>query len=328
MILIISHPGDVHAAAVRAALSHCGAEVVFLDTAEFPRNVALTMGYPGSMRARIGDSVVDLGEAKAIWWRRPQPLVLHDEIADRAFAFGECHAALSGLWSCLDAEWVNNPDRDQIAARKPYQLKVATAVGFSVPRTCITSDPAVATEFAATQGDQGTIYKAFAATEQSWRETRLLGAAECSLLDSVRFAPVIFQQHIKAVADLRITVVGDDIFAASIVAAESDYQYDFRVAMNSATVTPHQLPDEVTRQIRELMSSLGLVYGTIDMRLTPDGEYVFLEINPAGQWLFVEERTGQPIAQALAEYLAGFRAPAKVSGSPHEPHAHQGFQSA
>ena len=73
--------------------------------------------------------------------------------------------------------------------------------------------------------------------------------------------------------------------------------------MDIATIRAHVLPDDVLDKLRQLMSILRLVYGAIDMRLTPDGEYVFLEVNPAGQWQFVEERTAQPITDALASYL-------------------------
>ena len=63
------------------------------------------------------------------------------------------------------------------------------------------------------------------------------------------------------------------------------------------------MPDEVVVKLRAFMGVLGLIYSAIDMRLTPDGEYVFLEVNPAGQWLFIEDRTGQPITAAVAEHL-------------------------
>ena len=190
-----------------------------------------------------------------------------------------------------------------MAARKVYQLKVASELGFRVPRTLVTNDPESAAAFVDAEGEAGTIYKAFSATERAWRETRLLKPQERTQLSAVRFAPVIFQEHIRADIDLRITVIGEAMFSAEILSGETDYHVDFRMTMHAATIRPHVLPDEVVKKLRAYMNALGLVYGAIDMRLTPDGEYVFLEINPAGQWLFIEERTGQPITAALVEYL-------------------------
>jgi glutathione synthase/RimK-type ligase-like ATP-grasp enzyme len=85
----------------------------------------------------------------------------------------------------------------------------------------------------------------------------------------------------------------------------SDLEYDVDVRMNlNAKHVAHDLPDDVADKLRGLMHRLGLIYGAIDLRLTPDGRYVFLEINPAGQFLYVEQQTGQPIAAALAARLA------------------------
>ncbi len=125
-----------------------------------------------------------------------------------------------------------------------------------------------------------------------------------ALLDNVKFAPVIFQEYIPADVDLRITMIGEQIFPAAIHSQETEYKVDFRMTMEKARFEAVELPPKVVRMLRELMKRLGLVYGAIDMRRTPKGEYVFLEINPAGQWLFVEERTGQKISDALADLLA------------------------
>ena len=140
---------------------------------------------------------------------------------------------------------------------------------------------------------------------------------ELSLLDHVRYAPVIFQEYVEALYDLRVTVVGDEVFAAAIHSQETAYAVDFRMDIESAEIEPVSLPVEVEERVRALLTRLGLVYGAIDMRRTPDDRYVFLEINPAGQWLFVEEKSGQPIASALAEVLvtrdrAGTRSTVKV----------------
>ena len=119
----------------------------------------------------------------------------------------------------------------------------------------------------------------------------------------MRYAPVIFQEHIPAVVDLRVTIVGDELFAAEIGSQKTAYPVDFRMDMDRAEVRAHKLPDEIERRLHALMDTAGIVYGAADLRLTPEGEYVFLEINPAGQWLFVERLTGQPITAALCAYL-------------------------
>ena len=313
MILIISHHADLHATTVLDHLTRAGAEAVLFDTARFPREIRLDITHQTGQRSTattvINGTRLDMSAVRSVWWRRPLPFEVPADVTeseDRGFAYGECHAAITGLWSYLDAYWVNNPERDEVAARKAYQLKVAAGLGLRVPRTLITNDPTSADAFIESEGAAGTIYKAFSATEQSWRETRLLRPEERAHLGALRFAPVIFQEHIRADIDLRITIIGDAIFPAEIISGETDYHVDFRMTMYSAPIRAHVLPDKVIGQLRAFMAALGLVYGAIDMRLTPDGEYVFLEVNPAGQWLFIEERTGQPITAALADHLMKF----------------------
>lgn len=310
MILLISHLGDAHAVQVRDRLARSGAEAVLLDTGRIPKDVGITVrpnARPGwAASATIDGRAVDLSAVRAAWWRRPMPFALDEAIGDphdRHFAFGEVHAAVSGLWSCLDAAWMNPPDADERAARKLFQLKLADRLGLRTPRTCVTSRPEDARAFIAEEGEKGVIYKAFSATEQAWRETRLLRPDEVDRLEAVRFAPVIFQEYVRAELDLRITMVDGEAFAAEIHSQQTDYLVDFRMRMNEAVMRAHALPDAVLADLRRLMSALGLVYGAIDMRLTPKGEYVFLEVNPAGQWLFIEERTDQPITEAVCGTL-------------------------
>jgi len=310
MIFIISGHEDVHAQAVLAALARDGADAAVIDLRAFPRDAALTLGFGGEDDARtltVGGQTHDLRTVRAVWWRRPQPYGVDPAITDPAahnFVVHECHEAVEGLWRSLDATWINDPARDDAAARKVWQLDVAHACGLAIPRTLVTNDPARARAFAEGLGVERTIYKAFQGSEDAWRETRLLKPGELDQIDLVRHAPVIFQEYVPADADLRVTIVGDRIFPAAIQSREDAYAVDFRMDMGGARIAPCALPAPVETGLRRLMARLGLVYGAIDLRRTPEGEHVFLEINPAGQWLFVEDHTGQLIAQALAAQLS------------------------
>lgn len=207
--------------------------------------------------------------------------------------------------------WVNDPATDHVAHRKIKQLKVAQDVGLKLPDTLITNSPDQARRYIDSRGYRNTIYKAFSALEQAWRETRILKEDELGMIDYVRYAPVIFQEYIEAAVDLRITIVGEDVFPAAIYSQATSYPTDFRMDMARARMEPTTLPDDIEARLHDLMGRLGLRYGAIDMRLQPDGTYVFLEINPAGQWLFVEEATGQPISASLARLLVENDAPGK-----------------
>ncbi|MGQ0678627.1 MAG: MvdC/MvdD family ATP grasp protein [Actinomycetota bacterium] len=308
MILVVSHRADPHADAVLALLRQIGHPVVLFDTSGFPKrsSVMERFGPEGTSFELISDGRrIDLAACRAGWWRRPLLHELHDGLAPgvAAFTYTECSEALAGMWASLDIAWVNPPALDEQAQHKPYQLALAAELGLAVPDTLITNDPACARAFIERHGVGNTIYKTFLATEEHWRETRVVREQELPALDSVRLAPVIFQRYIPAVEDLRVTVVGEQVFPAAIRPAAGGYQIDYRMDLEGASYRPTELPDAVEKGLRRLMERLGLVYGAIDMRLTPEGEYVFLEVNPAGEWLFVEERTAMPITQCMANLL-------------------------
>jgi glutathione synthase/RimK-type ligase-like ATP-grasp enzyme len=323
MIGIVSHASDLHTQEVTRRLDARGAPWRIVDTGAFPARVALTTTQDGDRWradwAEQGADPLDAADLHAMWWRRPQPFGLHEELRDpqdRGFAVGECAAAVAGLWACTSATWVNDPDVDEAASRKMLQLAVAARLGLRVPRTCMTNDPERARAFVAAEPD-GVIFKSFSATPRTWRETRPVREADLALMESVRFAPVIFQELVRG-SDIRATVVGDEVFAAEFRSEESAYAFDFRIDTAHCPTSVHRLPDAVHDRLLALMHRLGLWYGAIDLRRTPGGDYVFLEVNPAGQWLFVEYATGQEISDALAGLLTRLDVP--VDGRPVDRH--------
>lgn len=313
MIVVASHAADAHAARVLAGLAARGHPASLIDTAAFPSRAALAIRFGHRDAAddgrtwqfTTGEMSIDLDAVGTVWWRRPQPFTLDPSIDPgvASFAYSECHEALTGMWHGLRAEWVNPPAADEVAHHKPYQLAVATDVGLTVPATLITNDADEARSFIAERGPANTVYKTFLATEVHWRETRVVRPNELGLLDRVALAPVIFQERIVAEANLRVTVVGDRTFAAEINTEAADYDLDYRVDMEAARFRPVTLPTHVQVGVRTLLDRLGLVYGAVDLLRTPAGDHVFLEVNPAGEWLFVEERTDQPITTAMVDLL-------------------------
>jgi glutathione synthase/RimK-type ligase-like ATP-grasp enzyme len=311
---IVSHPEDPHAERVMGHLRAAGQDAVLLDLSDLPDRATITIDYrpegpPRLEYSRTGGSPIDLAKVGTMWWRRPQqasPSAVTDPDV-RLFTLNEWQEAINGLWQLIPAVWVNHPVRDEVAARKALQLRTAREVGLRVPRTLVTSDPGHARAFIDANGPGGTVYKTFSCTHDVWRETRKVHEEDLALLDSVRLAPTIFQEFVPAEADLRITVIGPHVFPAAIRFPETDRPVDFRMNLGRATVEAVELPAKVAKGLRSLMSRFGLVYGAVDMRKTPDGDYVFLEVNTAGEFLFIEERTGQPIARTLAGWLAGAR---------------------
>lgn len=313
MILTVSWPGDEHARAVMGELSRLDVPAWLLDLSRFPQHLGLAIRYDGDRWAYelTGErESLPLGRAKAIWWRRPQPFSLHPEVAAGEYAdfsYSEAVEAFAGLWQSLDTAWVNHPVREQAAARKVFQLRVAQEAGLEIPRTLVTNDPDEARAFVAS--NEAVAYKTFLPAAHDWRETRVLRGRELEQLDAVRYAPVIFQEYLPVQRDLRVTWIGGDAIATAIAPAEDSYAADYRIGLERASVEPVDLPTDVRDDLSDLMGRLDLAYGAIDMRVTPEGRHVFLEVNPSGEWLFVERRSGQPITARFARLLADIVAP-------------------
>jgi glutathione synthase/RimK-type ligase-like ATP-grasp enzyme len=316
VILAVTHRDDEHARPVLEALARQGAEAVVLDLALLPARGRLALAYgeqgspparPGSRRIHLdGADPLDLSRTRAVWWRRPQdPRAPRGLTAARAaFAERQTLEALGGLLASLEgARFVNHPWLDDAATLKTLQLAAAERAGLTVPPTLVTNDPAAARAFLGRWGRGGAVHKALHATREDWRRTARVEGGRAAILRELRAAPVILQERIPGV-DVRVTVVGDELFAADVDARRSPSPDDYRGFEDHCRFTPCRLPAAVEAGLRRLLADLGLSFAAADFRRGADGAWHFLEVNPAGQWLWVERRTGQPITAALAALLA------------------------
>lgn len=307
MILVVSFHDNPH---VQAVLDHLTRPVEVFDVADFPARSALGVGF-GSGEVDHLDLVgpsrrpVHAEEVGAVWYRRERPLGLDPALTDstsQLFAWSESTEALTGFWRSLECFWMNPPAGDETAQRKIRQLQVARQVGLRIPETLITNDPGQARSFVEKHLGEGVIRKAFRNIPEAPRSTELVTRDDLARIDSVRLAPVTFQVFVPAALDLRVIVVEEEVFAAGIRSAP-EFQTDYRMGIGSAEFSAYPLPVPVADALLELHRRLGIVYGASDFRVTPDGEHVFLEVNPGGEYLFASERTGQPVPQAIAACL-------------------------
>lgn len=224
----------------------------------------------------------------------------------------EARAFREGLWESLDCFWVSRPQRVSEAENKAYQLKVAAQLGFIIPRTVMTNDPEEFLRFYS-ECDGNVISKPVLHGDVQFGDgsrvvySNLVRRCDLGFARSVRYSPIIFQEYVAKKLELRITVVGKRVFAAEIHSQQSlRSRVDWRhYDLEHTPYRVHQLPDDIVERCARLVETLGLQFGAIDMILTPDGRYVFLEINPNGEWGWVEHLTGLPISKAIADLLIG-----------------------
>ena len=300
-ILILSFPDDFHALAIQTLLRKHGADADILNPETFPADYALVHSGADFRDIRLGE--YRLADYHALWNRRSKPPQISTVIpdADEArYAARECSHALWGALYASGLPIYNDPDAERRAGHKPYQLRLAHELGFHIPDTLITTSPGAARDFAAKHPQ--VVYKGLGAVTWMMLDTRPLTAADLDDLWRLEYAPVIFQEYIERGREYRISVVEEDIFAGEVTVSHDAARYDWRLD-NDHGIAPVTLPAAVNAQMIRLLESLGLHSGAIDLRETPDGTVYFLEINPTGQFLFLDIFGGMDIGNRFCEML-------------------------
>jgi glutathione synthase/RimK-type ligase-like ATP-grasp enzyme len=208
--------------------------------------------------------------------------------------------------------WVNNPDDNRKHQRKYPQLRLARSLGLRVPRSIITNDAEEAGRFFAACPD-GVICKPmligshYIDGEHHVAYTRTVAPKEFNALKaSIALCPTYLQEKIAKHHELRVTIIGNTVFSCridsqSIAGAEEDWR---AVDTHKLPHTMVQLPEAVEQALRSYIEACGLSFGAFDLIVTPEQEYVFLELNPNGQWYWIELSTGAPMADAMTDLLA------------------------
>lgn len=315
-VLLITERSDLAADLLVLRLREIAAPFWRLNCDEFPTRLTVAWSPRGDFQVwRNGTSFFRCKDVHSAWYRyTPQPqlgsLGLEPDIVTSAR--DESRAFLDGIFEGADWRWVNRPSAVLRARNKLLQLQYARRQGFSVPETLVTNDPAAVRSVAGRWHDEtGLVAKAVVggkitvAGQAYGLFTQTVSPQQLEDDWSVRASPCIFQRRIPRTCDVRVTVAGSAVFATEILFGEpATAPVDWRLAEPSeVSYRPHLLPAAIETASRSLVCAFGLVFGALDFILTPDGSYVFLELNPSGQWGWLEAATGQPITSAIVEAL-------------------------
>lgn len=317
MILIVTNKHDHTADFLILELKKRRADYLRFNTEDFPQRVRVVWrisnaglsGYFLFPRTRL-----PFEDIRSVWYKRPVTPLPSTEIEDPAaieFALDESQAALDGVWRSLNCFWVSDPDNLRRAEFKLYQLKVAAELGFQLSPTLLTNYPEEAeTFYRETKGM--LVYKPLRHAQIVRREevgliyTNPVNSNVATELCNVAYAPALLQQYVPKLVDVRAIVIGTKVFAAEIHSQDrNDSQHDWRHA-DAARLRheSHKLPMEIESKCVTLVKTLGLVFGAVDLILTPNNEYIFLEINPNGQWAWIQQLCPHiPLRETLADLL-------------------------
>ena len=315
-VLILSRSEDYEADLIGIELLRKGIDYVRLNIEDITHSLNITCSIESKSnpecQINIGSTNIKTSDIAVVLFRDfTHQLSSFDGIDLKSvFMYQQWSDALQVLYSRLKCSWINTPNATQRASNRICQLISAKDVGFDIPSTLITNDPKMANNFYHVNNGN-IILKVLHHHDIEMRNKSYSiyshQATESDLLrfSDLAYAPCILQEKLKKQSELRVTVVGDQVFAAEIktgsLAEVQDDIHRFQLSQFSKKSVELKREDK-SRCIR-MIKSLGLNYGAIDFLITENGKLNFLEINPTGDWMWIERQTKLPVTKAVVDLI-------------------------
>ncbi len=313
MILAITNSKDATADFLISVLSKSDISCLRLDTDRIVSNASLGF-VPGRPTLCIEGKWFEPADFTAVWYRRPERLQdpRFESSPDSRYALDEWAEVLEGFFAHIAADkWVNHPNCNALASHKLEQLSRASRMGLNVPDTILTQDAAVLRTFYDRCKQRvivkplasGYIERAAPDTDSLIYTNRIL-PGHLEDLSDLKVCPTFFQEFIDKKQDVRITIVDNDCHAVALVACEPDgtQRCDIRRDnMSDVVYRPVDIPHNIRSILLEFVRSYRLRFAAIDMVVSTSGDWHFLEINPNGQWAWLDLTGGMNIAASFVE---------------------------
>ena len=257
----------------------------------------VTLGFVAS-----GERWCSLSDATILWLRRPRAPQVLDGGQFSADAVeliqNDCRLGLNALLATnFRGKWISRPDATQQASDKVFQLLAAKACGFRIPSTLVSQCKRNIVSFYE-RHQRDIIVKALGGINGKFLQTRQLKDPETIPEGAFAVCPAIYQERIPGTDHIRLNTFGANSYAALIRSDNLDWRPDLKVPIMAWSVPP-----ELHAKARAVLDRLGLEMGVIDVKITPQGEFVWLEVNPQGQFLFLDAVTNLHLADHFADYL-------------------------
>ncbi|MFX0185468.1 MAG: MvdC/MvdD family ATP grasp protein [Candidatus Hodarchaeota archaeon] len=249
--------------------------------------------------------VIDLSDISCVWYRRklwvqPLNLIRPDQ---RRFVAGEITNLIEGLVADPHILWVNPMDAVSIAERKVFQIRLAQQLGFAIPRSLISNEPDRLRNFYEENNGKVICKPIFHGLFVSENERAAVYTHRIdydALINDVqlRACPTYLQEEIPKGSDIRATFIGDDLFSVEIYSKRSK-PLDWRRLKEPLAYRSYDLSKEVENLCRLMLNEMRLTFGAFDFVKTAEGDLYFLEVNPTGEWAWLEKEMGFPMRDAF-----------------------------
>jgi hypothetical protein len=324
-LLIVTSESDTHADAVINELKKVQQKILInpvrLNSENFIKNTNYFYEWQSSGR-RINsflsfkDSLVNVQDIGVIWWRKPDQYAVFPEVTDDSaikYCQQETESLIYSLWGLYpQAKWVNCYYRMRLPSHRINQIPIAQNLGIKIPPTLITNSYEAICDFLKIQGNciiKPMRYSGFVHDGKQYAcYTRPIDLNTIKIFKhSIQLAPVFLQKRINKKAEYRVTLIGKNHFVCRIEAQhinDADVTLDWRVTEPEKLIhTPDELPKEYIKQLFKMLDEFGLNFGAFDIIRDDDDTLYFIELNPNGQWYWIEILTGMPMVKAMIELI-------------------------
>lgn len=304
MILIITHKEDFTADFVIDKLNKRGIEYYRFNCEDIDKQP-----YSFKSNNRFSFELDKIKPIYSIWFRRTKlPDLEMENHFEKLYLLGDYDSLLENIYLGLNPKkWLSEPKYVYQSENKLYQLKIAQSIGFNIPDTLVTSQHIMLKIFIE-KHNQNVIVKPLRQGRIKYdNEFKTIFTNKLSLnliehIEEYTLTPSIFQEYINKEYELRVTVVGEKVFAAKVDSQKLDEtKIDWR--KHKTPFQKYSLPNEISDKCVQLTRQLNLSFGAIDIIKNMEGQYIFLEINPNGQWAWLEMEAGLKISDEIINYL-------------------------
>ncbi|MCB2212386.1 hypothetical protein KQI52_09780 [bacterium] len=243
-----------------------------------------------------------------VWYRRPSPPKLARFNSDeREFLYREWLEIIDAISLCLcDSIWINWPYNNSLADNKIYQMRIADKCGFNVPLWILTNSYSDIYEFVMLHQSlvKPLSYGSFGLDESMAIYSTILNPTDIEE-NKVSHTPVLFQKVIHKAYDVRVTVFGDKVFAHKICPKDNFKKHiDWRAyEPNRLIMSDINIPESVEVSIMKLMLHFKLRFSAIDFSVTEKNIWYFLDLNPNGQWGWLEIACNTPMRRSFYDHI-------------------------
>ncbi len=304
--LIISSTIDYSSDLICYELERCGKKYLRINRDHFAEYEILLSLEADCLNIKMdnGTYKITSDTLKSVYFRAPVFLRTGKTYSLQEQLYrSQWSAFIRNLIAFDKAKWVNHPVATYRAENKLYQLKCAKRLGLAVPTTYVgnslPADIMIEHTYIVKSLDTALFYDN--GQEMFTYSTMVTGQ---ELINAeIKTAPVVIQECLHNKTDLRVTVIGDDLFAVSITKNGRKIEGDWRQSDKKDLTYDHiNLPPKIHQQVLDLMRFLGLEFGGLDFALV-DGTYYFIEVNPTGEWGWLVSSSHLPIDKAIVKSL-------------------------